>query len=166
MPSRKGIYEADDLDLAVLAGLISDARTTFKELAIRNHSDQRTIANRYEQMVKCGVIRKVTLDVDWFRLGLTVSAFIGSRTSMRETARKRLFDFIRKEPRIIECHAAIGAHEYLLKVMDRDISTLRAEVGAPLEPLTAGLSTSVITETIKGTDYDGLFKYLRKTVLK
>lgn len=166
LPSKKEIYAADDLDLRILEDLICDARTTFKELAIRNKIDQRTIAKRFEQMVKTGVIRRVTVDIDWSRLGLTAFAVIGTRTSAGEIDRKNLFDYIRMEPRITECHTTIGAHEYLLKVVDRNISTLRTDICESLEPLTAELSTSLITETIKSTDHVGLFEYLQKTLLK
>ncbi|MFH0848603.1 MAG: Lrp/AsnC family transcriptional regulator [archaeon] len=166
MASGGDIFEFDALDLRILEDLISDAMTTFKELAIRNKIDQRTIASRFEKMVKCGVIRKATLDVDWSRLGLKAHAIMGTRTSMGDADRKRLFDRIQREPRIVECYATIGAYEYVLEVMDRDIVTIRSEIGAPLEPLTAGIVTSIVTGLVKGTDYSSLMNYLRKTTLK
>lgn len=159
-------YEVDSLDLAILGKMLVNGRITFKELAEITKSDQRTIASRFERMVKLGIIRRVTVDVDWSKIGLTATAYIGSTTALGEEDRRKLFDFIRKEPRIVEADATIGSHEYFLKVADLDIATLRAEVCAPLEPLTVDLTTSLVTNPIKHTDYAGLFRYLRKRVLK
>jgi Lrp/AsnC family leucine-responsive transcriptional regulator len=166
MSKRLESYRVDSLDIMILEKLLADGRMTFKELAVKTRTDQRTIANRFERMVRSGVIRKTTLDVDWSKLGLTASAFMGSTTALGEQDRKRLFDFIRTEPRVLESYATIGSHEYFLKVTDVDIPTLRAEVCAPLEPLTVDLTTSIVTNPIKDADYAGLFRYLRKKVVK
>jgi Lrp/AsnC family leucine-responsive transcriptional regulator len=166
MSKRSESYQVDSLDITILEKLLADGRMTFKELAVKTRTDQRTIANRFERMVRSGVIRKTTIDVDWSKLGLTASAFMGSTTALGEQDRKRLFDFIRTEPRVLESYATIGSHEYFLKVIDVDIATLRAEVCAPLEPLTADLTTSIVTNSIKHTDYAGLLGYLRKKVVK
>jgi DNA-binding Lrp family transcriptional regulator len=163
---KKDGFELDELDLQVLAAMLADARITFKELAEKTKNDQRTIANRFERMVKSGVIRKTTLDIDWSKLGLTAWAFMGSTTALGEQDRKRLFEFIRTEPRILQSYATIGSHEYFLEVLDLDIATLRSGVCAPLEPLTVDLTTSVVTNLIKRPDYAGLFSYLRKRLLK
>ena len=164
--SDNAIYAADDLDLKILEDLAQDARATFKEIAIKNKIDQRTIAKRFEQMVNAGVIRRVTVDTDWSRLGLTALAYIGTVTSVGEIERRKFLDYIRTEPRISKCHTTIGAHEYLLEVTDRDVPTLRADICEHLEPITAELSTSLITETIKNTDYTGLLKYLQNMLPK
>jgi hypothetical protein len=66
----------------------------------------------------------------------------------------------------VECYATIGAYEYVLEVVDRDITTIRSEIGASIEPLTAGIATSIVTGSVKDTDYPGLINYLRKTALK
>lgn len=159
-------YDVDSLDLAILEKMLVDGRMAFKELAEITKSDQRTIASRFERMVKLGIISRVTVDVDWSKIGLTATAYMGSTTALGEQDRKRLFDFIRTEPRILESYATLGAHEYFLKVVDTDIATLRAEICAALEPLTVDLTTSVVTDSIKRTDYAGLFRYVRKKLLK
>jgi len=163
---RSKPYEADSLDIMILKELLSDGRMTFKKLAVKTRTDQRTIANRFERMVRLGVIRRATLDIDWSKLGLTASAFMGSTTPLGEQDTKRFYDFIRREPRILESYATIGSHEYFLRVLDVDIASLRAGVCAPLEPLTADLTTSIVTNPIKPADYVGLLSYLTKKTVK
>ena len=159
-------YNIDSLDLTILEKMLTNGRITFKELAEATKSDQRTIASRFEQMMRLGIIKQVTIEVDWSKIGLNAAAYMGSTTALGEEDRKKLLDFIREEPRILEADITIGSHEYFLKVLDTDIATLRAEICTPLEPLTVDLTTSIATNSIKRPDYAGLFRYLRKKVLK
>jgi hypothetical protein len=94
------------------------------------------------------------------------AAYMGSTTSLGEEDREKLFHFIREEPRILEADATIGSHEYFLRILDSDIRTLRAEICAPLEPLTVDLTALIITSSIKSADYPGLFRHFRKKILK
>jgi DNA-binding Lrp family transcriptional regulator len=165
MSERSAFRDADSLDIAIVKELLADGRMTFKELAVKTGADQRTIADRFERMAASGVIR-ATIDVDWSKLGIGASAFVGSTTPLGERDTRRVFDFIRKEPRIVESYQTIGSHEYFLRVVDVDIATLRAEVCGPLEPLTADLTTSIVTKQIKDADYARLLGYLRKKAIK
>jgi len=158
--------DVDSLDLTILEKMLANSRITFKELAETTKSDQRTIASRFDRMMKLGIVKQATVEVDWSKIGVTATAYMGSTTTLGEEDRKKLFDFLRGEPRILEADATIGSHEYFLKVLDTDIATLRAEICTPLEPLTVDLTTSIATNSIKRPDYAGLFRYLRKKVLK
>lgn len=156
------MFDLDSLDIAILERLLADGRMTFKELADITKSDQRTVASRFNRMVKLGIIKRVTLDVDWSKVGLTATAYMGSTTTLGEEDRQKLFNFMRREPRILEAYTTIGTHEYFMTVVDSDIATLRSEICAPLEPLTVDLVTSVIVEPVKGPDFSGLLRYLKK----
>ena len=136
----------DSLDLTILDKLLANSRITFKELAEATHSDQRTIASRYQRLVKLGIIQSVTVQIDWSKIGLKTIAIIGTTTPAGEADRKKLLAFIEKECRVLEAFSTIGSHEYVMRVVDRDIAVLRNEVTTPLEPLTSGLDTSVAVE--------------------
>jgi len=75
------MYEPDDLDLLILEKMIEDSTVTFKQLAILAKTDQRTIAKRYENLKAQGIVRRATIDVNWSKLGLEATAFIGTATS-------------------------------------------------------------------------------------
>jgi DNA-binding Lrp family transcriptional regulator len=151
----------DDLDLFVLEKLIEDSTITFKELATLAKTDQRTIAKRCERLRNAGIVRRATVDVDWSKLGLTVTAFIGTATSHGDETREKLLEFIQAEPRVLEAYTTLGSHEYFMTVLDSNMEELRAEICDKLEPLTMGLSTSVIVKSIKRPDHQGLLRYLK-----
>ena len=154
-------YIPDDLDLFVLEKLIDDSTITFKEMATLAKTDQRTIAKRYEHLRKVGVVRRATVDVDWSKLGLSATAFMGTATSHGDETREKLLEFIREEPRVLEAYTTLGSHEYSMTVLDSNMEKLRAEICDKLEPLTMGLSTSVIVKSIKRPDHKGLLKYIK-----
>ena len=153
----------DELDLIILEKMIGDSNITFKKLAALTKTDQRTIAKRYERMKTMGVVRGVMIDVDWSKLGLEATAYIGTATSHGEEIRKKLFEFIEHEPRILEAYTTLGSHEYSMTVLDTSMEMLRGGVCDKLEPLTTGLSTSIVVKPIKHPDHKGLLEYVRKT---
>ena len=162
MSGRSKRCELDSLDLLILEKLLVNGRIAFKEIAEAAKSDQRTIAGRFDRMMKLGIVKRVTIEVDWSKIGLTATAYMGSTTTLGEEDRKKLFDFIRREPRILEAYTTIGSNEYFMKVIDLDIVTLRSEICAPLEPLTVDLTTSVVVESIKVPDFGGLLRHRKK----
>ena len=156
-----GTYALDDLDLFVLEKLIDDSSTTFKEMSILAKTDQRTIAKRCERLRNAGIVRRATVDVDWSKLGLSVTAFMGTATSHGDEIREKLLKFIQEEPRILGAYTTLGSHEYFMTVLDSSMEKMRAEICDKLEPLTMGLSTSVIVKPIKRPDHKGLLRYLK-----
>jgi len=155
-------YVPDDLDLLILEKMIEDSGITFKKLATLAKTDQRTIAKRYAILKMEGIVRGATIDVDWSKLGLAATAYIGTSTSHGDEIRKRLFEFIEREPRVLEAYTTLGSHEYSMTVLDTSMERLRGGVCDKLEPLTAGLSTSVVVKSIKRADHKGLLEYVRR----
>ena len=153
----------DDLDLFIVEKMIEDSTITFKQLALLAKTDQRTIAKRYAHLRDEGIVKRATIDVDWSKLGLGAIAYIGTATSHGDESRKRLLEFIEHEPRILEAYTTLGSHEYSMTVLDSNMETLRGGVCDKLEPLTMGLSTSVVVKPIKRADHMGLIEYVRKT---
>ena len=153
----------DDLDLFILEKMIEDSAITFKKLAMLAKTDQRTVAKRYEHLKMTGIVRGATIDVDWSKLGLAATAYIGTATSHGEEIRKKLFEFVAHEPRVLEAYTTLGSHEYYMTVLDSSMEKLRGGVCDKLEPLTAGLSTSIVVKSIKHADHKGLLEYVRKS---
>ena len=154
-------YVPDDLDLFILEKMIEDSTITFKELAVLTKTDPRTIAKRYEHLRTIGIVRGATIDVDWSKLGLGATAYIGTATRGEEI-RQKLFEFIEQEPRVLEAYTTLGSHEYSMTVLDTNMEKLRTEICDKLEPLTTGLSTSIVVKTIKQAGHKGLLEYVRK----
>ena len=160
---RNEAYSPDHFDLLLLDKMIEDSTMTFKRLAKLMKSDQRTIAKRYHRLKKEGIVKRETIEVDWSRLGLTTTAFMGTATSHGDESRKELIDFVQHEPRVLEAYTTLGSHEYFMIVLDTNMEKLRSEVCDQLEPLTMGLSTSVVVKPIKEPDHKALLEYLKGT---
>lgn len=154
-------FMPDELDLLILEYLAKDAETQFKQIAESLKVDQRTVAKRVNGMKEHGVIRN-KIEIDWSKLGFTISAYVGSETGLGQGDVAKLYEFIRKEPRIIAAYETIGDEEYFLQVVEENIQRLRTEVLRPLEPLTADLTSSIISSKIKtGNDVE-LLRFLKK----
>ena len=152
----------DLLDLKILERMSIDGRVAFKELADLTKTDQRTVASRFERLMRLGIIRGVTIEIDWAKIGLAARAYMGSTTALGSRDRERLFRYLRKEPRIVWAATAIGTHEYFMETIDVDVNTLRKEVCSELEPLTSNLESSIVTDQMKQRDQTSLLGYLRK----
>ena len=152
----------DLLDLKILERMSADGRAAFKELASLTQSDQRTVASRFERLMELGIIKRVTIDIDWSKIGLAARAFMGGTTALGQKERGRLFRYLRKDPRIVWAATTIGSHEYFMETIDVDVKTLRREVCSELEPLTSNLGTSIVTDHMKERDHASLLGYLRK----
>jgi len=148
----------DELDLKILHVLTLDGRATFKTIAEKVGSDEKTTARRVAKLVQSGVILRFVAEVDWSKLGVTCVAHIGTRTSADASLRRSLFEAIEKQPRVVWAYATVGADEYVLLAMDKDIASLRQNVIDPLEPLTAGVSSSIVSKTIKQANYSQLIE--------
>jgi len=154
--------DIDALDLKILERMSVDGRVSFKELAHLTKTDQRTVASRFEKLVTLGIIRRVTVEIDWAKIGLTARAYMGSTTALGSKDREKLFHYLRKDPRIVWAATTIGKHEYFVEAIDVDVTTLRKEVCSALEPLTSNLETSIVTDQMKQRDQTGLLGYFRK----
>ena len=154
--------DIDALDLKILERMSVDGRVAFKELADLTETDQRTVASRFERLMRLGIIRRVTIEIDWAKVGLTARAYMGSTTALGQRDREKLFRYLRKEPRVVWAATTIGTHEYFMETIDVDVKTLRKEVCSELEPLTSNLETSIVTDQMKQRDQTSLLGYFRK----
>jgi DNA-binding Lrp family transcriptional regulator len=139
-------FTADALDLRVMELLAEDGSLSYKQLAEKLKVDKRTVSKHLEALKRNGAVR-ITAEIDWSLIGVNAFAFVGT---------------IRNEPRVIEAYSTLGSDEYFLVVLDRDLQTLREEVLRKLEPLTADLSTAIVSTRIKAKDYAAFLSFLRK----
>jgi DNA-binding Lrp family transcriptional regulator len=141
-------FPPDELDLQIMKLLAEDGGLSYKEMAERLEVDKRTVAKHAEELKRVGAL-KVTAQIDWSVLGVKALAFVGTMTALGEDDVAKLYEYIRREPRVIEAYSTLGSQEYFLTVLDTDIQTLREEVLRRLEPLTADLSTAIVSTRIK-----------------
>jgi DNA-binding Lrp family transcriptional regulator len=143
-----GPFRADELDLRMMELLAEDGGLNYRQLADRLHVDKRTVAKHIDTLKKNGAL-KITAEIDWSLIGVNAFAFVGTMTALGDEDVAKLYEYIRNEPRVIEAYSTLGSDEYFLVVLDTDLQTLREEVLRKLEPLTADLSTAIVSKRIK-----------------
>jgi DNA-binding Lrp family transcriptional regulator len=141
--------------------LAEDGSLAHKQLAERLDVDKRTVAKHLEELKKRGAL-KITAEIDWSLIGVDAFAFVGTMTALGDEDVAKLYEYIRSEPRVIEAYSTLGSDEYFLVVLDKDLQTLREEVLRKLEPLTADLSTAIVSRRIKAKNYAAFLSFLRQ----
>ncbi len=155
-------YRVDELNLRIIEGLLRNPEASAKNQAEALGVDERTVGTRVRKMKENGVIRG-SVEIDWQKLGIRASAYVGTTTARGEKYVALLRQFIKTDPRIVEAYETIGSHQYFFRVLETDLSKLRDSVLRDLEPLTAELSTTLVSSELKKRDYIALLRYLRET---
>ncbi|MEM2226986.1 MAG: Lrp/AsnC family transcriptional regulator [Candidatus Bathyarchaeia archaeon] len=150
--------ELDELDFEILEALVRNGRAKFKEIAKALRVDERKVSRRVDRLVRIGVIKKFAAEIDWSKLGLNTMAYICTRTGVVPDVKNKLLKFFQEEPRILCADSTIGAYEYVIQAVAADPQDLRESIGSQLEPLTAGLSTSIVSRNIKPVDQVALLR--------
>jgi len=156
-----GSFRPEELDLRIMELLAEDGSLNYKQLADKLGVDKRTIAKHSETLKKNGAL-KITAEIDWSLIGVNAFAFVGTMTALGDEEVARLYEYIRSEPRVIEAYSTLGSDEYFLVVLDTDLQTLREEVLRKLEPLTADLSTAIVSSRIKTRNHAAFLSYLQR----
>lgn len=160
-------FSPDPLDLRIMQALAEDGSLTNIDLAKKLGVDKRTVANHLDEMKRLGVL-KIAAEINWPMIGVGASAFVGTMTALGDEDVARLYDYIKNEPRVVEAYSTVGSDEYFFTVLDTDLQTLREEVLRKLEPLTADLSTAIVSTKIKARSHAAFLSFLigRRTSAK
>ena len=114
----------DDLDLAILAELESNARITTSELAKRLKSPSSTIRSRIQKMEDDGVICAYTVVIDPKKLGLGIKAVV-QVTREHSVSLETLISEAAKLPEIINVRLLTGDTDELITIYARDVDHLK-----------------------------------------
>lgn len=116
-------------DLRILAALQQDGRVRNVELGRRVSLSPSSCLRRMQRLERDGVIDGYSALLSKRALGLTVTAFVLVTLERQpEAAAAEFAERVRAEPHIVECHATSGTHDYLLKVVARDMDHFAALV--------------------------------------
>ena len=102
----------DEIDLKILKLLTQDAKMSFADLGEKVHLTAPAVHARVKKMEKSGIIKNYSVDIDYEKAGLSVTAFVLLRTKMRcSDAGKHL----KKYPEIEQCYSVAGEDDLILK---------------------------------------------------
>jgi Lrp/AsnC family transcriptional regulator, leucine-responsive regulatory protein len=116
--------EVDDLDLALLRALATDARQSQRSLARQIEMSPPAVADRLARLERSGVIRGYQVDIDWAALGFPVVVYLavtaGAGMDLSEIIRE-----IRALPEAEVMSVVTGSLDLLVRLRVRDHAHLR-----------------------------------------
>lgn len=116
----------DNSDKAILRELQEDASISNLELSKKIGLSPSACLARTRNLVETGIIKKFATIVDEKKLGMEVLAFalVNLTPLNRDTIHSFLED-INKLPQVQECYTLTGSHDYLLKIVAKDMASYR-----------------------------------------
>ena len=114
--------DLDVLDLRLLRALQADSNRSTAELAEALGVSQPSCWRRLQRLRDAGYILKEVAMLDREKLGLSTQVFALVKLSSVGRANLSVFaEMIRAMPEVVECHVLMGAADFLLKVVTKDI---------------------------------------------
>lgn len=116
----------DATDKAILTALQEDGAISNLELSKKIGLSPSACLARTKNLIETGVITKFAAIVDEKKLGMDVLAFVLVNLSPlnRDTIRVFLAE-VGRFPQVQECYALTGSHDYLLKIVARDMESYK-----------------------------------------
>lgn len=137
----------DDLDLAILAELESNARITVSELAGCLDSPNSTIRDRIRKLEDDGVICAYTAVIDPEKLGLGIKAVV-QVTREHSISLETLVSEATKLPEVTNVQLLTGNTDELITIYARDVAHLKDIIYNKFESLPGliRMSTAIVLD--------------------
>lgn len=146
----------DAYDKAILRELQKDASISNLDLSKKIGLSASACLARTRNLIEAGVIKQFATIVDEKKLGMETLAFVLVNLTPlnRETIHAFLED-ISKLPQVQECYTLTGSHDYLLKIVAKDMPAYRDFIIDSLmqNPAVSSVETSMVMGTEKRTIY-------------
>ena len=116
------MHNLDDLDLRLLRAVQADSSRSTAELAAATGMSQPVCWRRLQRLRESGYILREVAVLDRNKLGFGAQVY--ALVKMSTVGRANLADFakaIQAMPEVVECHVLMGAADFLLKIVARDI---------------------------------------------
>ena len=104
----------DDMDLKILKLLSTDSKMSFADMGQSVHLTGPAVHGRVKKMEKLGFIKNYSINVDYEKIGLPVTAFVRLQTGKKLSCSdvgKRLVKYAEIE----ECHSVAGEDDVIIK---------------------------------------------------
>ena len=133
----------DDKDRMIIEELSKDARTPTKRIATNLDIPRVTVHTRIEKMKEEGIIKRFTVQLDYEKIGLPVTAFVfvlfssDGNISQRELAEK-----IAEIENVYEVHLISGEWDILVKIRGQSLDEIGKIVLDKIRPM-KGISKTI-----------------------
>ena len=116
---KRGNFNIDQLDKQILTYLVANARMAFSEIAKQLDVAPGTIHSRVKRMEDAGIIQGATLRLDYEKMGMTFTAYLGiilNQTSDSE----RVLNELLEVPEVTVAHLVTGQFSLYCQIRARD----------------------------------------------
>ena len=144
----------DDIDLRILDALQKDASLSTADLADVVGMSQSPCWRRLTRLKEAGYIKEQITRLDAEKLGFNTLVFAHVKLSAHGRANLTEFaDAIRRFPEVVECYAIMGAFDFLLRIVARDIKAYEQFVFGRLStlPTVQEINSTVALSEVKST---------------
>ena len=120
------MLKIDDIDKKILEILQSDSNQSIKQIAQQLHLTNTPVHERIKKLEKSGTIEKYKAIVNPKLIGKELMIF--TNISLKEHTKPYLLNFeskVQNLKEVIECHHLSGEHDYLLKVLVKNMDDYR-----------------------------------------
>ena len=116
----------DQTDKAILKELMKDSSISNLNLSKKIDLSPSACLARTRNLVETGVIKNFTTIVDEKKLGIETLGFVlVNLTPLNRETIQAFLTQINNIPQILECYSLTGGHDYLLKIMARDMQNYK-----------------------------------------
>lgn len=112
----------NSFDKKIIQCLADDGRITVNEISEKINLSQTPVTRRLRKLEAAGVIKGYSVLIDEKKLGFKFSVFVQVR--LEKQIDNELDQFEKKVkilPEVVDCWLMTGKHDYLLRVVTRDI---------------------------------------------
>ena len=114
----------DEIDNQILGTLLTDSRTPLAHISKVVGISSPAIRERINKMKKEGIIKRFSTIIDYKKLGLGLTAFIGLSMDDSRCCQEDVFSELENIPRVLEAHFTNGDEDILVKVVTENTETL------------------------------------------
>jgi Lrp/AsnC family transcriptional regulator, leucine-responsive regulatory protein len=142
----------DELDIAILEILQTDARLSNAELARRVNLSPPATLTRVRRLEESGLIKTHVTLVDRRLAGYDMLCFVSVSLQLHDIEQVTGFrEIVGEMPEVLECHHVTGDYDYLLKVVAHNTKDLESFLLKKLTPIpgVARIHTSLVLNEVK-----------------
>lgn len=127
--------EIDQVDLKILALLMTDANMPYTEIGKRVFVSGGTVHVRMRKMEAMGIVKGAQLIIDTAKMGWDISAFLGvylDKSSLYDDVAKQMEQI----PEVVNIHYTTGIYSMFVKILCKDTKHLREVLHDKIQKVT------------------------------
>jgi Lrp/AsnC family transcriptional regulator for asnA, asnC and gidA len=109
-------FELDEIDKSILNILMNDANISYVDIAKKIKVSTGTVHVRMKNLIAADIVKKAFLNVDYNRLGLNITAFIGIHL-IKSSLYSEVIQELYKIPELVSAHLTTANFSIFVKII-------------------------------------------------